>query len=116
MLKTIRRKFERLRTTFNERDSRLWAANEAREIGYGAVSLVWRPTGVSRRAIHKGINELDTLNCRDTLSVDRIRRVGGGRKPVMRQYPKLHEHFWTGPNIRQDTLARLARVRQEVAA
>ena len=91
MLKTIRRKFRRLSRTFNERDRRLWAANEAHEIGYGGVSLVWRATGVSRRAIHEGIHELATLKSRNALPDNRIRKPGGGRKSLTHEYPKLNE-------------------------
>ena len=91
MLRTIRRKFQRLSRIFNERDRRLWAANEARELGYGGISLVSRATGVSRRAIHVGIHELAALKSKGTVPNNRIRKAGGGRKALTEQFPKLRE-------------------------
>jgi hypothetical protein len=41
----------------NERQRRLWAAAEAKAMGYGGVSRVARATGISRRAIHARLRE-----------------------------------------------------------
>src|SRR5262245_12986360 len=54
----LRRRFAALAASLDERQRRLWAAAEARALGYGGVSLVSRATGVSRRAIHAGLAEL----------------------------------------------------------
>ena len=54
----IRQQFEGLASTLDERQRRLWAAAEAKAWGYGGVSLVSRSTGISRRAIHVGLREL----------------------------------------------------------
>jgi hypothetical protein len=66
-----------------ERQRRLWAAAEARVLGYGGVSLVSRVTGVSRRAIHAGLRELDDP------PPGRDRRPGGGGKPLEAAQPGL---------------------------
>jgi hypothetical protein len=57
----IRKRYEMLKPTFNERTRRLWAAAEAKAAGPGAISVVARATGVSHRAILQGIRELDKL-------------------------------------------------------
>ena len=54
----VRQRFVKLKTTWNERQRRLWAAAEAKSVGYNGVSLVHRATGISRRAIHAGLKEL----------------------------------------------------------
>ena len=72
----VRQRFAKLKTTWNERQRRLWAAAEAKSVGYGGVSLVYRATGVSRRAIHAGLKELATVGL---FPPQRVRRPGAGR-------------------------------------
>ena len=43
----------------DERTRRLMAASEAKALGYGGVSLVHRACGLSRKAITKGIHEIE---------------------------------------------------------
>jgi len=69
----------------DERTRRLMAASEAKALGHGGVSLVRRACGLSRKAIRKGIQELEagvTLG-------GRIRRPGAGRKPITQSDPLL---------------------------
>jgi len=73
----IKQRFTSLEPFLNERQRRLHAATEALALGYGGVSTVARATGVSRRAIARGLRELTTS---DTATGERIRRPGGGRK------------------------------------
>ena len=54
------------------------AASEARSLGYGGVSLVSRACGLSRKAIHKGVREIEN----GTFCKGRIRRPGAGRKAI----------------------------------
>jgi transposase len=84
----IRRKYQALAKHLDERARRVWAATEADAFGYGGISLVARATGISRRAIHRGLTELNT---RDAVAPDRIRQPGGGRKSVVHHYPDLPE-------------------------
>ena len=73
----VRARFEMLAPFLNERTRRLAAATEAAAIGRGGIARVSRATGVSRRAIASG---LDQLKAPDDLDASRIRRRGGGRK------------------------------------
>jgi hypothetical protein len=63
----------------DERTRRIMAANEAMALGYGGVSLVRRASGLSRKAISKGIREIEEGFAP---SEGRIRRPGAGRKPI----------------------------------
>src|SRR5260370_34968253 len=62
------------------------AANEAVSLGYGGVSLVRRACGLSRKAIAKGIGEIQG---RSRPLVGRVRRPGAGRKPITQSDPRL---------------------------
>jgi len=82
----LRRRFRALAPALNERTRRLWAATEARAIGYGGVSAVARATGISRGVIAAGIEELKD---RRALADERVRRGGGGRKSLTQSDPLL---------------------------
>ena len=73
----IKQRFTSLEPFLDERLRRLYAAAEAKALGYGGVSTVARATGVSRRVIGIGLKELDDPVAS---SVKQIRRPGGGRK------------------------------------
>jgi hypothetical protein len=60
----------------NERQRRLWAASEARALGYGGVAAVARATGISEDTIGRGKKEL-AAGAR--LEAGRVRREGAGR-------------------------------------
>src|ERR1700722_9780992 len=55
----IRRKYQSLLPEMDERRRRQWAAAEARELGWGGVSLVAHATGLSRPTITAGLRELN---------------------------------------------------------
>jgi hypothetical protein len=78
-------KFRAIWPHLDERTRRLTAASEAKALGYGGVSLVSRACGLSRKAIRKGIQEIET----GVTWGGRIRRPGGGRKPITHSDPKL---------------------------
>jgi DNA-binding phage protein len=59
----VKRRFERLLPAVDERMRRLIAAAESLAIGYGGISIVSRATGVSRRAIARGIVDLGKPRC-----------------------------------------------------
>ena len=61
---------------------RLIAAAESLAIDYGGISVVSRATGVSRRAIARGIVELGNPR---VPSAGAIRKPGGGRKRTAEQ-------------------------------
>src|ERR1700745_1298128 len=70
----------------DERSRRRWAASEARMIGHGGVSAVGEATGLARRTIYRG---LDDLEDRAPFGDGRIRRQGGGRKSKIAEDPTL---------------------------
>ena len=59
----VKRRFESLLPAVDERVRRLIAAAESLAIDYGGISIVSRATGVSRRAIARGIVELAIPQC-----------------------------------------------------
>jgi len=77
-LTTLSRKYKGLRLVLTERSRRVWAASEAVALGHGGIGLVERATGISRSTISRGIRELNSGGT--TLSAERTRRPGGGRK------------------------------------
>lgn len=90
-MSTVAELAEKLRSVWpllDERTRRLMAANEAMALGYGGVSLVHRVSGLSRKAIMKGIQEIQSGS---TPGEGRIRRSGAGRKPITVADPELVE-------------------------
>jgi len=89
----IQHRFRSLSPFLDERMRRLVAAAESEAIGYGGVSAVARATGVSRRAITEGIQELrETKKTkRGAPALLRIRREGAGRKRRIEKDPTLLE-------------------------
>jgi hypothetical protein len=85
---TLRKKFRILRDVLDERGRRVWAATEANALPHGGVSLVAKATGLSRSTIHAGIRELKAGRGKPAVS-GRIRRAGGGRKPLTFHQPDL---------------------------
>jgi hypothetical protein len=83
----VRQRFADVKDALNERQRRIWAAAEARELGYGGISTVARATGVSRRAIQVGLRELAAPIA--PLPRKRVRRPGGGRKRLTATQPGL---------------------------
>ena len=81
----IRQRHRSLSPSLDERQLRLWAASEAKAVGYGGISLVSRISGLSRPTIHAGLAELGS----PTVASDRIRKRGAGRKGYMETQPEL---------------------------
>jgi len=63
----------------DERTRRLTAANEARALGHGGVSEVSRACGLSRKAIAKGIREIEAGTAPPP---GHVRQPGAGRKKI----------------------------------
>ncbi len=79
-------KFELLWPLLDERTRRIMAASEAMSLGFGGVSAVHRASGMSRRAIAKGMVELKEGS---VPPAGRVRRPGAGRKPITVSDPLL---------------------------
>ena len=82
----LKRKFRAVWPHLDERTRRIMAANEAVSLGYGGVSLVRRACGLSRKAIAKGIGEIQGGS---RPLVGRVRRPGAGRKSITQSDPRL---------------------------
>jgi hypothetical protein len=91
LVKRIRRKYRALRPEMDERMRRHWAAAEARELGWGGVTAVSEATGLSRVTITAGLRELEQPARVRAAAAERVRRPGGGRKPVTETDPDLAE-------------------------
>ena len=87
-LAELRAKFQSVWPLLDERTRRIMAAGEARALGYGGVSLVRRACGLSRKAIRKGIREIEEGGA---WWEGRIRRPGAGRKAITVSDPQLVE-------------------------
>jgi Rhodopirellula transposase DDE domain len=88
VIERIRRKFQALAPVMDERMRRQWAASEARELCWGGVACVAKATGLSRTTISAGLDELKSQSTNPPAS-SRIRRPGGGRKPLAEHDPGL---------------------------
>lgn len=87
----IRHKFGAVAVELDERRRRQWAAAEARDIGWGGISLVARATGLSRPTIMAGLKELGlSAKSRATVAA-RVRLPGGGRRTLTHSDPGLLE-------------------------
>ncbi len=85
----IRYRYEALHPHLDEKGRRLFAAAEARTVGWGGIKLVSEITGIARSTIGRGLAELDG---KTPLSGNgRVRRRGGGRKPETAKQPGLLE-------------------------
>ena len=84
IIESIRIRFNKLAWTLDERMRRLFAAAEASALGRGGITKVAQATGVSRRAIHVGLQELSDLKEPvENPPTRRIRKEGAGRKSVI---------------------------------
>ena len=111
----IGERFRALAGELNERQRRLWAAAEARSHGRGGSAATARATGIHIDTIRQGMRELESG---ERLEPGRVRRPGGGRKPLTEVDPTLLEDLerlleadtrgdpesplrWTAKSVRQ---------------
>lgn len=87
-VESIRSRFRILCPHMDEKAIRLWTATEARSAGWGGVTLVHEATGVSRVTITAGLKELKSGKTAPG-ATGRIRRSGGGRKPITETDPEV---------------------------
>ena len=126
-------RYRALAGELDERRRRLWAAAEARSHGRGGIAAVARATGIAENTIRAGLAELE---CGQALEPGRVRRRGGGRKPLAETDPTLVSDLerlvdadsrgdpeqplrWTGKSVRKlaDALRALGhRVSHETVA
>jgi hypothetical protein len=75
----IRLRYQVLAPVLDEQGRRRFAAAEAMAAGPGGVSAVMRATGIARSTIRRGLDEVADGDVPDG---ERVRRAGGGRKPM----------------------------------
>lgn len=86
----LQSKYDALADCLDEARLRLWAAAEARSLGYGGITRVARVSGLSRLTIHRGLRQLRREpRAKPLPPVGRVRLPGAGRQPLTRQDPKL---------------------------
>ncbi len=82
----IGERFRALAPELSERGRRIWAASEARVLGRGGIAAVARASGIAENTIRKGMREIDSG---ERLESGRVRRRGGGRKPIGETDPEV---------------------------
>ena len=75
------------------------AASEALSLGYGGVSRIRRASGLSRKALAKGIHEIKDGNPMS----GRIRRSGAGRKSIVEG--KIKPETYTADGVEHKTFS-----------
>jgi hypothetical protein len=90
VVERIRVKYLALSPVMDERMRRHWAATEAMALGWGGVSAVATATGLARNTVATGVRELTRRDQDVDVTVDvRLRRPGGGRKPITTVDPQV---------------------------
>ena len=79
----------------NEKQKRLFLGIIASELGHGGVAFVKSVSHTARQTIINGATEAGLEATQDEpdspQKTDRVRKPGGGRKPLTEKYPDLHE-------------------------
>lgn len=86
-LDIIKARLDSVLPLLDEQNHRRYLGAEAKSIGWGGKSIISRLTGVTRRTISKGEQELS--GNLDHLSENRIRKEGGGRKKAVDLQPEI---------------------------
>ena len=79
----IRSRYADLAPVMGERVTRLWAAGEAKSLGYGGIAAVTEATGILGKRIRYGIRDLAEMQRSppgEAPRQQRVRRPGAGRK------------------------------------
>ena len=102
----IGKRFAVVSPQLDERARRLLAATEARAVGYGGIAAVSQATGVAPSTIGRGLQD---LAAEAPLAPGRVRRPGGGRKPLTDHDPTLRADLLTlvEPDARGDPMSAL---------
>src|ERR671938_170835 len=85
----LRAKYEALQPLLDERLRRQWAATEARALGWGGITALSTATGLARNTIAAGIAGVEGRARSRGFPSPRLRRPGGGRKPLTETDPGL---------------------------
>ena len=87
----IRIKYKILQIELDERGRRMWAAAEVKSLGHGGVVAVASATGLAESTIRLGRHEIARNHTASKKGgeVRRIRKKGGGRKPLEKKDSNL---------------------------
>jgi Rhodopirellula transposase DDE domain len=91
-IEEIRLRYEALAPVLDERVTRLWAAGEARALGWGGIAAVTAATGILGKRIRYGMRDLEEIRLNppeESPRDQRIRRPGAGRKRLTETDPTL---------------------------
>jgi len=91
LVEQIRQKYGMLSPAMDERVRRQWGATEAQSLGWGGTTVVVQATGMSHNTLARGLQELveRAQGEPELLAKGRIRRPGGGRKPIAELDPSI---------------------------
>jgi len=89
-IETIRIKYDVLKVELDESSRRKWAATEAQSLGHGGIVAVSTATGLAESTIRLGKHEISGCSGRME-EVRRVRKKGGGRKPLEKKDRNLQE-------------------------
>lgn len=108
----IRAKYVIMKTELDERSRRMWAAAEANTLGHGGVVAVSKATGLAESTIRKGRKEIRNYPSGDSkqeTAVRRVRKKGGGRKPLEQKGSSLLDRLdaLVEPTSRGDPMSPL---------
>lgn len=93
LIQELKLKWEQVSPYLDERSKRIWAGAESRQIGAGGKAILHEATGLNRRTISKGEQELSIRAAAGAGVGKRIRKEGGGRKRQTEKVPILAERI-----------------------
>jgi transposase len=106
----VRKKYQMLHQELDERGRRLWAAVEAKVLGYGGITTVAQATGLAASTIRLGQLELNASAAKEGNSAERrLRTPGGGRKRAIEKDATLLQALdkLVDPTTRGDPMSPL---------
>ena len=89
-INVIRVKYDTLKVELDERGRRMWAAAEAKSLGYGGVAAVSKATAIAESTIRIGRSEMKARPAgKRREKIRKIRKAGGGRKSLVEKDTEL---------------------------
>jgi len=89
MHEELAKKIKQMMPVLNEKQLRRYLGSEAEALGFRGIAIVSKISGKSRNTIVTGMKENNSPGD----NVERIRKSGGGRKPVKEKYPGIVEEI-----------------------
>ena len=81
----LKEKYKIIGPHLDEKARRLWAATEAKSIGWGGITKVAKIANMSPITVRSGLQDIASGN----LPINSVRRAGGGRKKLTEKMPDL---------------------------